>query len=143
MLDRYPDERELHERVRLYLRVCERAAAPLASPPQSVSERVYAATLALNSGQYDSALSHLLPVVDQNPDHDHAHYMLAVACALRGDGESALRHLRRAIDLNAENRALARNDPDFEGMRHHEGFRQALEVVATPSRRRSRGRALR
>jgi len=145
VLSRYPEEKELHERVRLYLNICERQGAPRQSPaPRNVEERLYAATLALNAGEYDQALLHIQSVIDDDADNDHAHYMRAVALTVRGDVSDALPSLVRAIELNPENRALARQDPDLEPLRHNEGFRQALDAASGASRqdkrRPSRGR---
>jgi TolA-binding protein len=42
VLNQYPEEKELHERVRLYLNVCERHAAPPEVGPRTVDERLYA-----------------------------------------------------------------------------------------------------
>jgi outer membrane protein assembly factor BamD (BamD/ComL family) len=131
VLRQYPDEKELHERVRLYLNVCQRQAAQRQDSPQTVDERLYAATLAINGGQYDQAIAHLRLVRDEDPDNDHALYMLAVAHAQRDEHAEAVAHLERAIALNPENRALARTDPDLEPLRDDETFRAALE--ATPN----------
>ena len=131
----YPEEKELHERVRLYLNICQRQAKPKESSPQTVDERLYAATLAINGGQYDQAIAHLRLVRDEDPDNDHALYMLAVAHAQRDEHAEAVAHLERAIALNPENRALARTDPDLEPLRDDEAFRVALE--APPSSPRS------
>jgi len=114
VLRQYPEEKELHERVRLYLNVCQRQATPRVPAPQTIDERLYAATLAINGGQYDQAIVHLRLVRDEDPDNDHAIYMLAVAHAQRDEHAEAVAHLERAIALNPENRALARNDPDLE-----------------------------
>src|SRR5687767_6903969 len=57
VLQRYPEEKELHERVRLYMNICQRHATPRAAAPQTVAERLYAATLAINGGRYDEALA--------------------------------------------------------------------------------------
>ncbi|MGE3520548.1 MAG: tetratricopeptide repeat protein, partial [Vicinamibacterales bacterium] len=122
------EERELHERVRLYLNICQRHAAPLAATPMSVDERLYASTLALNGGRYDEAISHLRLVRDEDPDNDHALYMLAVAHAQRGEHAEALAHLERAIALNPENRALARRDSDLEPLHANETFQQAIDA---------------
>ena len=134
VLRQYPDEKELHERVRLYLNICRRQAEQRQVSPQSVDERLYAATLAINGGQYDQAIAHLRLVRDEDPDNDHALYMLAVAHAQRDEHAEAIAHLERAIALNPENRALARNDPDLEPLHDDETFRAALEAPAIPSR---------
>ena len=127
VLGQYPDEKELHERVRLYLNICQRKAAQRETAPQTIDERLYAATLAINGAQYDQAIAHLRLVRDEDPDNDHALYMLAVAHAQRGELAEAVAHLERAIALNAENRAVARHDPDLDALRGDEAFRMALE----------------
>ena len=75
---------------------------------------------------------------DEDPDNDHALYMLAVAHAQRGEHAEAIAHLERAIALNPENRALARTDPDLEPLRDDDAFRAALEAppLAASDRRR-------
>jgi tetratricopeptide (TPR) repeat protein len=128
----YPEEKELHERVRLYLNICERQAAPQATAPVTVQERLYAATLAINGTRYDEALMHLRLVRDEDPDNDHALYMLAVAHAQRQEPAEAIAHLERAVALNPENRAIARRDPDLDPLRHYEAFRAALDTTARP-----------
>jgi len=128
VLKQFPDEKELHERVRLYLNVCRRQATPPEEAPQTIDERLYAATLALNGGRYDDAIAHLRLVRDEDADNDHALYMLAVAHAQRGEPAEAVAHLERAIALNPENRALARNDHDLDPLRGDDAFRAALEA---------------
>jgi len=132
VLRQYPEEKELHERVRLYLNICQRHATPSEPEPKSVDERLYAATLAINGGQYDQAIAHLRLVRDEDPDNDHALYMLAVAHAQRDEPTEAVAHLERAIALNPENRALARTDPDLEPLHDDEAFRAALEAPPSP-----------
>ena len=128
VLRQYPEEKELHERVRLYLNVCQRQATPRGPAPQTIDERLYAATLAINGGQYDQAIAHLRLVRDEDPDNDHALYMLAVAHAQRDEHAEAVAHLERAIALNPENRALARNDPDLEPLHDDESFRATIDA---------------
>jgi len=132
VLSRYPSERELHERVRLYLNVCERHMAPRASSPTTPEERVFAATLAVNAGDFEAALSHLRAATDESPEHDHALYMLASVLALREQPGEAVPILLRAIELNPDNRAMARHDPDLESLRQDETVRAALEAAPPP-----------
>ena len=140
VIGRYPEERELHERSLLYLRVCERETARRPALPQTPQERVYAATVALNSGDHAAAVDHLRRALDEAPESDHAHYMLAVALGARGQQSEALQHLRQAVSLNPENRSLARQDPDLEPIRDAAGFREALEAAPAPARPRPRRR---
>lgn len=145
VLERYPEEKELHERVRLYLNVCQRQARPKEPTPQTVSERLYAATLSINGGRYDEAISHLRLVRDEDPDNDHALYMLAVAHSQRGEHVEALAHLERSIALNPENRALAKRDPDLDALRDDESFQATLDTPARPiaAKRTPRPKSLR
>jgi outer membrane protein assembly factor BamD (BamD/ComL family) len=132
VLAQYPEEKELHERVRLYLNICQRQASQRETAPQTIDERLYAATLAINGGSYDLAIGHLRLVRDEDPDNDHAIYMLAVAHAQRGEHAEAVVHLERAIALNPENRALARHDPDLEPLRADEAIRATLDAPSLP-----------
>jgi tetratricopeptide (TPR) repeat protein len=138
VLERYPEERELLERARLYLRVCERETSRQpAAAPKSPEERVYAATVALNSGDHVVALDHLQRALGDDPESDHAHYIMAVALGMRNRADEAIEHLQQAIALNPENRGLAKQDPDLDSLRDHGRFRDALETPPNPNRRRS------
>ena len=139
VLSSYPQEKELHERVRLYLNICERQVVPRTSAPRTPEERVFAATVAFNAGDYETALEHLRDAIREAPDHDLALYMLAAVLALRNETGEAVPYLLRAIELNPENRAMARHDTDLESLRENEQVRAALEAVppSKTERRRS------
>ena len=129
MLEQFPEERELHERARLYLNVCEREMGPLAKTPRSVDERILAATLALNRRDVDQALSLLRNTSSSHRKHDHIQYILALAHALRDDVDAAAKHLAQAIALNPSNRLQAKQEPDFDSIRGTQSF---LDAIKTP-----------
>jgi tetratricopeptide (TPR) repeat protein len=137
VLEKYPEERELLERARLYLRVCERETSRQPTPaPKTPEERVYAATVALNSGDHAGALDYLQSALGEDPESDHAHYIMAVALGMRNRADEAIEHLQQAIALNPENRGLAKQDPDLDSLRDHHRFRDALDTPPAPNRRR-------
>ncbi len=142
VLDRYPEEKELHDRIRIYLNVCERQAVPPDRTPKSVEERVYAATLSTNAGDYDGSLAELERLAVEAPDNDHVHYMLAVVHTLRGEMAAAIPHLQRAVELNGDNRFLAFQDADLEVLRQDPVFQGALDGVGS-GRRERRGQPAR
>ncbi len=131
VLRSYPDEKELAERARLYLALCERHLAPLDGAPQSVEEHVYAATLALNAGDVDRAIGYLERVVERERANDRALYMLAAAHAQREEPGLAIPYLQRAVEANPENRVRARTDPDLDSLR---GDRAVAALLEAPGR---------
>ena len=108
VLRQYPEETELHERVRLYLNICQRQATPREARRRRSTSGSTPRRSPSTAASYDQAIAHLRLVRDEDPDNDHALYMLAVAHAQRGEHAEAVAHLERAIALNPENRALAR-----------------------------------
>ena len=134
VLTDYPEEKELHERVRLYLAVCRRQQTSRESTPRTDEERLYAATLALNRADYEAAVSHLESIRSGDSENDQALYLLAVAYSLSGHIEQAAGFLVRAIELNPENRSYARQDADLEAVRREEGIRAMLDAPSAPQR---------
>jgi tetratricopeptide (TPR) repeat protein len=122
----YPEERDLVERSRLYLTLCARQLTPPTAEPRDTQESLYAATLALNAGQTDVAISHLTRVQAAEPANDRALYLLAIAHAERREPDLALRYLQQAIEANPENRPLARVDPDLDVLRGAAGLNALL-----------------
>ena len=121
LVDDYPEERELNERARLYAAVCERELNPEVADVETTEDRLYAATIALNSESIDEALQHLKTVEQDEPENPRVQYMLAVAYALANNVDLAVAYLERTIELEPDNRILARQEPDFE--RLHEDAR--------------------
>ena len=89
--------------------------------------------MALNAGDSDAALGHLQRALDQDPASDHAHYMMAVVHSTRAETAEAVEHLRRAIELNPDNRSLARQDADLERLRELDALSRPLSTAAAPS----------
>jgi tetratricopeptide (TPR) repeat protein len=140
VIERYPEERELLERARLYLRVCEKETARQTPPPETPAEQVIAATVSLNAGDHATALHHLQRALNADPENDHAHYIMSAALSMRGRREEAIEHLHRAVALNPENRSQALQDPDLDNIRDLDGFRAIVEAAPAQNRRRPRRR---
>lgn len=132
VIARFPEEKELHERAALYVRVCERQIAEAPAPPETPEERVYAATVALNNGAVDRAITILGSVLEADRNHDQACYMLGVAYAIKGVFPAALQYLGRSIALNPENRGLAWKEPDLEVLRRTDEMLDLLAAAPEP-----------
>ncbi len=136
----FPDEKEMQERARVYLCICQRQAGSRDSKPRSFEERMNAATVAINRGAFDDGLALLRKLASDSPDNDLVHYMLGVVYAATGDVVKALAHLRNAVDLNSENRFLAARDADLDPIRQDPGFASLLEAPLPRRRATARRR---
>lgn len=130
LLERFPTERTLLDRARVYLDLCDRELRRKPSAPRTVEERLIEATAALNNGDDERAETLARTVVADSPDQDLALYLLAAVQARRGDDDAAIGLLTRAIKISPDIRAQARHDEDFEPLRVLDAFRQLLD---TPS----------
>lgn len=108
--------RELADRARQHLRVCEQHLAKAGNSFKSAEEHYDYAVSMMNSGDYETAKAHFERILKQSPKADHVVYGLALLHALSGRVEESLTHLRKAIELNPSNRFQARNESDFGKM---------------------------
>lgn len=127
LLERYPAERALLDRARVYLELCERELKRQPAEPHTVEEHLTAATAALNNGDEDGAERLARTVLTEDPRHDLALYLLAVIEARRGATEAALSYLEKAVEISPEAGAQARFDGDFESVRDTDTFRRLTE----------------
>jgi predicted Zn-dependent protease len=132
----FPDEKELQERARVYLSICERQKIGRGPTPRSLEERINAATVAINRGAFTEGLTLLRKLETDHRDNDHIQYLMCVAYTVIGDVPHALEHLKLAVALNPENRYLATQDADLDSLRQDAGFPSAIEPapVAKPAK---------
>jgi hypothetical protein len=144
LLAGFPGERALLDRARVYLELCEREVRRQPQAPVTAEEKLTAATAALNDGRDGEAEHFAHAVLEEQPDHDLALYLLAAVHARRGDSDAALDWLGRAIGVSPDVRAQAVHDVDFESLREHSAFQQLLDTAAfaqSGTRRHRKGRS--
>jgi tetratricopeptide (TPR) repeat protein len=127
LMTQFPAERGLLDRARVYADLAEREVRRLPAQPQTVEERLTAATAALNNDDDQRAESLARSVLAANPEQDLALYLLAAVEARRGKTEAALSYLGQAIAISPEVRAQAKHDADFESLRNLEAFRELTD----------------
>ncbi len=125
LIQKYPEEKELVDRARVYRAVCERqkkAAKPELVEPEDF---YYAAVLEKNRGNLSEAIEHLKRAARKNGD-GRVDFLLACCYAQVGDSVPALEHLRKAIAEDQRHRFLARHDRDFDPVRDSPEFQDLL-----------------
>lgn len=127
LIDRFPGERALLERTRVYLALCERELQRRPPAPRTVEERLTAATAALNNDDDAMAERLVKSVLSDDERHDLALYLMAAIEARRGDADTALAFLKQAVGVSPEVRAQARHDADFEILRGSDAFQALID----------------
>lgn len=122
IVDGFPNEKELLDRARVYIRICNGMADRKPPQPKKPEDFFYYGVMKANDAEYDEAVKYLDRALEADPKDEKVHYVLASTLALKGDRQDALKHLKEAVELNATNRIYARNDPDFEPLREDEDF---------------------
>jgi tetratricopeptide (TPR) repeat protein len=106
-------ERDVAQRARLHVAMCDRRLQHATVELRSADDNYNYGVALINSRKVAEARTHLEKALAIAPGSDHIHYALAVAQALSGDFTNAHENLRRAIELDPRNRAIARQDADF------------------------------
>ncbi len=125
LIQKYPDEKELVDRARVYLAVCERqknaARVALVEP----EDFYYVALLEKNRGNVTEAIEHAKRAARKNGG-GKVDFLLACCYAQAGEIDTAVEHLRKAIEDDQHNRILARHDRDFDQLRDTPAFQELL-----------------
>lgn len=125
LIQKYPDEKELVDRSRVYLTVCERQRRDPRPALTEPEDFYYAAVLEKNRGNVASAIEHLQSAAKKNGG-GKVDFLLACCYAQQGDLETALSHLQKAIEEDQRHRILARHDRDFDPVREMPEFQKLL-----------------
>ena len=139
IVTRFPAERALLDRARVYLDVCERELHWPAQPT-TPEERLTAATAALNDGDEARAERFVQAVLAEQPEQDLALYLSAAIHARCGRRDEALAGLRQALALRPDVAAQATLDPDFDSLHDSEAFHALTTPTAALPRRARRMR---
>lgn len=122
VIDTDGQDKEISERALTHIRLCENKMALSRPAPKTADELYNVAVTLMNDGRYQESIRHLNRALKRNPRCDYVIYALAVCGCRLGNRDRALKHLKRAIDLKAENRFLAQRDADFEPLMRDSRF---------------------
>jgi len=119
--------RELVDRAQVHLRICERRISkPPESAPRTAEEHYHHGVAMMNLGRWEDSRQALERARKIAPKADYVIYALAALDSLTGEVESAMTHLKLAIELRPENRYHARNDEDFAYLLEDPRFTELL-----------------
>jgi tetratricopeptide (TPR) repeat protein len=123
LISSHPEERDVLERARAYLALCDRALEKKpAFRPKTFEDLLNYGVYLHNRGEFQEALKYLQQAAEIHPKNEHVLYCVAASAARSGDAAVAMKALRSAIVANPASRAQARSDSDFDPIREDEEF---------------------
>jgi len=136
LIQTFVEDKEILERAKNHLRLCEQKIARKPPAPRSVEDLYNVAVGLMNEGKHQESIEYLNKALKTSPDCDYVLYALAASYSLTGNIDSALKNLRVAITLKPENRFLAQQDHDFEPLLQDSRFISIVfpERVTAPAR---------
>jgi tetratricopeptide (TPR) repeat protein len=130
----HPEEAEILVRARSYLQICNREDS-VNKKTLIPSDQLYAlGVLEHNRGDYQAAISYFRQAIQKHHDADYIYYSMAASMAPYGDAVAAIQNLRKAIELNEDNRVYAKNDPDFSSLYSLKEFIDLVGLNHPPAR---------
>lgn len=78
------------------------------------------------AGEYAEAADRGRELIETHPEYPGLLYNLACCESLAGRAADAVEHLRRAIQRSDRSRVMAREDPDFDPIRHDSAFNELV-----------------
>ena len=130
LVEIYSSETEILARARSYIRICDREEAAHKRPAVTNDQLYTLGVMAHNRGDYENAISFFRQSLEKHRDSDYIYYSLAASCAMKGDAREAVASLRRAVELNDENKIFAKNDADFSSLHSQREFAELVGITS-------------
>jgi tetratricopeptide (TPR) repeat protein len=107
----------LRHRSKVHARICRQRIGSDTVDLKTADDHYNYAIRLINDRRLDEATDHLNKALGLTKrPAAHVHYGLAVVAALQEDAEESYSKLREAIEIDPQQRLIARRDPDFAGI---------------------------
>jgi tetratricopeptide (TPR) repeat protein len=126
LVEKYPAVSEVTARARTYLAVAEARLRTELALPRDADSLYDRGVIELNRGEYVAAQELFERALRREPEAAHIHYGLAATRARLGAIDTALKSLRRALDLQPNLRIRAQRDHDLNPLRSDPEFEQLV-----------------
>jgi tetratricopeptide (TPR) repeat protein len=113
-LEKFPNERELVDRAKLYLSICKAREKKETVHLKTFEDHYNQSVFRINKGEYEGALKLLEKALEMKTDEGKVFYLMADAYCKMGQVDTCLDYLKKAIQKDKYFRTLAQNESDFE-----------------------------
>ncbi|MBS3818809.1 hypothetical protein KGY73_04820 [bacterium] len=124
----YPKERDLVNRAKLYLSICQEKQKKKKLSLKTFDDHYHYSLFKLNQGEFEEALKHLDKAQQMKPKQGKVFYLKALVNVLMERKEKSLENLKKAVQLDKFFKILAKNEVDFEPLKEDKKFNLITKV---------------
>jgi tetratricopeptide (TPR) repeat protein len=122
-LEKHTEEKELVDRVNIYLKLCEERKKAKTEPLDSFDDYYQDSIYKINKNEQDEAMKSLDKAAQLKPKEAKIPYLMAVTAIRSGNADECLEYLKKAVKLDKFFGILAQNESDFESIREKKEFK--------------------
>jgi tetratricopeptide (TPR) repeat protein len=123
MIEKYPTEKELVDRAKTYIKICQEGTKKETYPLKTFDDYYEYGVYKMNRGELKEALELFQKALEKNPSQAKILYLLAATYQLMKETDQSLEFLKKAIQKDKYFKILAQNDQDFEPLREDKKFK--------------------
>ncbi len=130
-LEKYPQERELADRARLYVKICQERIGKSKERISLKTEEdyFYYSVYRMNQGDHEGAAKLLEKARELAPKDARTFYLSADLACVMGQTEECLEYLKKAVHMDKLYAVLAQNEADFQPVWDDKKFKVIVKLA--------------
>ena len=128
-IEKYPMERELVDRAKLYIKICEEKGSKDAFALKDFDDYYEMGVFKLNQGAYEEAQKLFNKALEKDSNNGKIIYLIAKTHYLMGDKDKFLEILKSAIQVDESFRIFAQNDLDIDDIKNDKKFKLITKLA--------------
>jgi len=120
---KYSSEKELIDRVQIYLTLCEGRKQKTKVSLKDFEDYYQYGIYKMNQGNYEEALKLFQKAQNEEPKEGKIHYLMATIYCLTGKQEECIDSLKKAVHLDKFFKILANNESSFIDIKEDKRFK--------------------
>jgi tetratricopeptide (TPR) repeat protein len=119
---------EIQSRSKFYQMLCQTRLNPVKTDDWDDEDYLYDGIFHLNAGTPDKALERFKYLEEKKFKNPNLDYLLSLVHLKKGDKQTCLTYLQKAIASDGYFKIIAYNEPDFESIFDHDEFAKLVEM---------------
>ena len=128
-IEKFPTDKEIVDRAKAYLSIAQKRPKKEGAALKGFEDHYRHGVMLVNQKDFAGAVKALEKSLEYKESEGLVYYLLADAHSLMGQPDTALEHLKKAVQKDKNFSILAQNEPDFEPLWEDKKFKLITKLV--------------